>query len=109
MTHSTSGYRLTTDLIYRQSTSGYLSATVCLSACLLLYLSSLWPGMQDSARIFKFSRSPGIDSEESTPPDWELIPGLLKRFTNTGSGVLALEVSLFLTPTLYSTYCRAES
>ncbi len=26
-----------------------------------------------------------IDSEESIPPGWESIPGLLKRFTNTGS------------------------
>ncbi len=38
------------------------------------------------ARIFKRLRSPGIDSEESIPPGWESIPGLLKRFTNTGSG-----------------------
>ncbi len=29
--------------------------------------------------------SPGIDSEESIPPSWESIPGLLKRFTNTDS------------------------
>jgi hypothetical protein len=28
---------------------------------------------------------PGIDSEGSIPPGWESIPGLLKRFTNTGS------------------------
>ncbi len=54
-------------------------------------------------------RTPGIDSEESTPPDWELIPGLLKRFTNTGSGVLAVKLALSRTPTLYSTYYRAES
>jgi hypothetical protein len=25
----------------------------------------------------------GVDSEESIPPDWETIPGLLKRFTST--------------------------
>ncbi len=51
------------------------------------------------ARICKLLRSPGIDSSESTspanvawhtglsyhPPGWESIPGLLKRFTNTGS------------------------
>jgi hypothetical protein len=28
---------------------------------------------------------PGIDSEGWIPPGWESIPGLLKRFTNTGS------------------------
>ncbi len=57
------------------------------------------------ARICKRLRSPGIDSEKSIPPafvdwqagtknrvavtgppGWESIPGLLKRFTNTGSG-----------------------
>jgi hypothetical protein len=29
--------------------------------------------------------SPGIDSKESIPSDWKSIPGLLKRFTNSGS------------------------
>jgi hypothetical protein len=37
------------------------------------------------ARIRKRLRRPGIDSEEWIPPGWESIPGLLKRFTNTGS------------------------
>jgi len=56
-------------------------------------------------RICKRLRSPGIDSEKSIPPafedwqagrtkrvvvtgppGWESIPGLLKRFTNTGTG-----------------------
>ncbi len=37
------------------------------------------------ARICKLLISPRIDSEESMPPGWESIPGLLKRFTNTGS------------------------
>ena len=58
------------------------------------------------ARICKRFRSPGIDSKESippayvslradtsnrvatVPPGWKSIPGLLKRFTNTGSGGL---------------------
>jgi hypothetical protein len=31
---------------------------------------------------------PRIDSDESIPPGWELIPGLLKKFTNTGCEVL---------------------
>ncbi len=58
------------------------------------------------ARICKRLRSTGIDSAQSippayvdwqasttnrvvvtSPPGWESIPGLLKRFTNTGSGV----------------------
>jgi hypothetical protein len=26
-------------------------------------------------------------AQESIPPGWESIPGLLKRFTNTGSGI----------------------
>ncbi len=38
------------------------------------------------ARIYKRLRSPGIDSKESIPPDWESIPELLKKFTNSGSG-----------------------
>jgi hypothetical protein len=57
-------------------------------------------------RICKRLRSPGIDSEESIPPAfvawwagkpkrdvvpvWESIPGLLKRFTNTGSENLTI-------------------
>ncbi len=41
---------------------------------------------KNRARICKHLRSPGIDSEELIPPGWESIPGLLKRFTNTGSG-----------------------
>ncbi len=32
-------------------------------------------------------RSPAIYSEELIPPGWESIYGLLKRFTNTGSGI----------------------
>jgi hypothetical protein len=28
-----------------------------------------------------------LASQESTPPGWESIPGLLKRFTNTGSAL----------------------
>jgi hypothetical protein len=31
-----------------------------------------------SARICKRLRSPGIDSEESIPPGWKSIPGLIK-------------------------------
>jgi len=38
------------------------------------------------ARICKRLRIPEIDYKEYIPPGWELIPGLLKRFTNTGSG-----------------------
>jgi hypothetical protein len=30
-------------------------------------------------RICKHNRSPGNDSEESIPPGWESIPGILKR------------------------------
>ncbi len=37
------------------------------------------------ARICKRLRSLGINSEDSIPPGWESIRGLLKRFTNTGS------------------------
>ncbi len=37
-------------------------------------------------RICKRLRSPEIDSKESFSPDWESIPGLLERFTNSGSG-----------------------
>jgi hypothetical protein len=37
------------------------------------------------ARICKSLRSSGIDSRESTPLVWESIPGLLKKFTNSGS------------------------
>jgi hypothetical protein len=52
-----------------------------------LYDSSVpIPPHADRAHIFNLSGSPGIDSEESIPPGWESIPGLLKRFTNTGSG-----------------------
>jgi hypothetical protein len=51
-----------------------------------LYDSSVpIPPHADRAHIFNLSGSPGIDSEESIPPGWESIPGLLKRFTNTGS------------------------
>jgi hypothetical protein len=39
----------------------------------------------DRDSFFKFLRSPGFDSKETIPPGWESIPGLLKRFTNTGS------------------------
>ncbi len=66
-------------------------------------------------RICKRLRSPGIDSKESIPPayvawrasirqiglsyrpaqGWKSIPGLLKRFTNTGSEVRLLEPALF--------------
>ncbi len=65
-----------------------------------------WLAVTHSERICKCLRSPGIDSEESIPPayvawragttnrvsygtgppGWESIPGLFKRFTNTGSG-----------------------
>jgi hypothetical protein len=31
-------------------------------------------------------------SEESIPPDWESIPGLLKRSTNMGSAALTYRV-----------------
>jgi hypothetical protein len=61
---------------------------------------------QSWARICKRLRNPGIDSKESfrqpmypgvpyvkwgyrtSPPGWESIPGLLKRFKDTGSGIL---------------------
>jgi hypothetical protein len=43
--------------------------------------------MQARARICKSLRMPEIDSGESILPGWESIPGLLKRFTNTGTGV----------------------
>jgi hypothetical protein len=42
--------------------------------------------------ICKRLRSPGIDSEESISPGWESIPGLLKRFTNTGSVVFSFVI-----------------
>ncbi len=43
---------------------------------------------QDNETVFcKLLRSPGIVSEESIPPGWVSIPGLLIRFTNTGSGL----------------------
>jgi hypothetical protein len=35
---------------------------------------------QARVRVCKRLRSPGIDSEESIPPGWELIPGLLKVY-----------------------------
>jgi hypothetical protein len=40
--------------------------------------------MTNRAHVCKRVRSPGFDSEESSLPGWELIPELLKRFTNTG-------------------------
>jgi hypothetical protein len=49
-----------------------------------LLLPSAGPG----GRIFKILKSPGIDSKELTPPGWESIPGLLKRFTKSGSVLL---------------------
>jgi hypothetical protein len=39
----------------------------------------------DQSPYLKRLKIPGIDSEESFPSGWESIPGLLKRFTNTGS------------------------
>ncbi len=44
------------------------------------------------ARIFKRSRSPGIDSKELIPPGWEPIPGLLKRFTSSDYVVFRLPI-----------------
>ncbi len=41
-----------------------------------------------------------FESEESIPPDWESIPGLLKRFTNTGSHYIDWRNSLELIPGL---------
>jgi hypothetical protein len=50
----------------------------------LFYGGPLVVAMQ--RRICKRLRSPGIDSQESTAyVAWELIPGLLKRFTKTDS------------------------
>ncbi len=37
---------------------------------------------ENSVRCHVPLRSPGINAEESIPPGWESIPGLLKRFTN---------------------------
>ncbi len=71
------------------------------------------PTLKPRTRICIRLRSPGINFEESIPPayvawragttnrvfimgptDWELIPGLLKRFTNTGSKVhIAIELN----------------
>ncbi len=39
------------------------------------------------ARVCKCWRSPVIDSKKSIPPGCESIPGLLKRFINTDSGI----------------------
>ncbi len=61
-------------------------------------------GIESIARICKRSWSPGIYEEESIPPayvawragqaGWESIPGLLKRSTNTGSGLMLCVGSL---------------
>ncbi len=65
------------------------------------------PAAKSRARIFKRLRSPGIDPKESIPPawgryvkyncctgppGWESIPGLLRRFTNTVSGLLYIRI-----------------
>jgi hypothetical protein len=42
------------------------------------------------AQICKRVRIPEIDYKESIPPGWESFPGLLKRFTNTGSDISLL-------------------
>ncbi len=77
------------------------------------------PLTNSRARICKRLRRPAIDSEESTSPGWESIPGLLKRFKNTGSGYFT---SLLLcshtplcykeaqyTPLLFSVFCKASA
>jgi hypothetical protein len=46
-----------------------------------------YPPPPARARICKRLRRPGIDSEASIPLGWESIPGLLKRFKNTCSGM----------------------
>jgi hypothetical protein len=38
------------------------------------------------ARIYKRLRRPGINFKEPIQTGWESIPGLIKRFTNSGSG-----------------------
>ncbi len=51
------------------------------------YKNPWWGRTADSrARICKRLRSSGIASNESIPPGWESMRGLLKRFTNSGSG-----------------------
>jgi hypothetical protein len=78
---------------------------------------SSWEGR---ARICKRIRSPGIDSAKlfslagnyvkkscrTLPPGWESIPGLLKRFTNTGSDTLA---QFLLYPYKYSVASPTDS
>ncbi len=50
--------------------------------------------MEPEPQIVNF-RGPGIDSKESIPPDWESVPGLLKRSTNTGSGAAGRSTRVF--------------
>jgi hypothetical protein len=68
------------------------------------------------ARICKRLRSPGIDFKESIPPayvasragtsigfragppGWESIPGLHKKFTNSGSGKINITIKYFQAP-----------
>ncbi len=54
------------------------------------------------ARIWKRLRRPGIDYEDSIQPDWESIPGLLKRHTNTGF------VLVFLLFPILEEKCRSQ-
>jgi hypothetical protein len=75
-------------------------------------LETVGPYRPIGASICKCLRSPGIDSKESIPPayvawragtsnrvvvparpGWESIPGLLKRFTNSGSGYLGWRIN----------------
>ncbi len=51
-----------------------LDATALNTASYLLFLT------------YRALRGTGIDSKESIPPEWGSIPGLLKKFTNSGSG-----------------------
>jgi hypothetical protein len=54
------------------------------------------------ARICKRLWRPGIDFDESIPPGWESIPGLLKSSTNTGSVQLTRTCrTVSLGPNLY--------
>jgi hypothetical protein len=52
-----------------------------LNSLFLLLKIPIGTAQNNWARISKRLWSPGIDSEESIPPGWELIPGRLRSFT----------------------------
>ncbi len=48
------------------------------------------------------ARMLSLGAQESIPPGWESIPGLLKRFANTGSVQLSINVDI---PVCFQSFC----